>query len=251
MKILVTAGSTRTMIDQVRCISNVFKGRTGFEIYKYLVSKGHEVKLVTSNVDMIPDHYWADYLKYQTYDELYDIMKNEITTGEYDVVIHSAAVSDYKPVGTYVESFGPCENCFLPRDNCVCEEHGGKEGDTSGGLVELDSSGKVGSDHNVLYLKMVPTEKIVDRIRDSWGFKGCLIKFKLQVDMSDEELIDVATKSMKHSHADIMVANCLEWSREKAYMIIDGLEPSCIERNSLPQNLEIAINNEKTRRFKS
>ena len=29
MKILVTAGNTQTPIDQVRCITNVFSGRTG------------------------------------------------------------------------------------------------------------------------------------------------------------------------------------------------------------------------------
>jgi phosphopantothenate---cysteine ligase (CTP) len=214
MKILITAGSTKTMIDQVRCISNVFKGRTGFEISKYLTEKGHQVKLITSNTEIIPDHYWADVEKYRTYDELYDLMKEHISTGDYDVVIHSAAVSDYKPVATCVK--------------------------VNGHLKEIDSSSKVGSEHSELYLKMIPTEKIIDKIRSEWGFKGTLVKFKLQVNMLDCELIDIAVDSMRHSEADIIVANCLEWSRERAYIIRDkapAFNMENVQRNDLPKKL--------------
>ena len=34
----------------------------------------------------------------------------------------------------------------------------------------------------------MPTEKIVDKIKGDWGFKGQLVKFKLQVGISDDEL---------------------------------------------------------------
>jgi len=226
MKILVTAGSTRTMIDQVRCISNIFKGRTGFEISKYLTENGHKVNLITSNTDIIPDHYWIDAQKYRTYEELYDIMKEQINTGNYDVVIHSAAVSDYRVVATMVE-----------------QEPGSS-------LVELDSSGKIGSEHNNLFLKLEKTEKIVDRIRDTWGFKGVLVKFKLQVDMSDERLVEIATESMRHSEADLMVANCLEWAKHRAYIIQEGEKPKFILRENLPRELKLAIEDIYKKRMK-
>ena len=58
------------------------------------------------------------------------------------------------------------------------------------------------------------------------------------VDMSDEELVDIATESMKHSCADLMVANCLEWSQERAYIIQEGRAPMNILRDNLPEQLE-------------
>jgi phosphopantothenate---cysteine ligase (CTP) len=195
MKVLVTAGSTNVMIDQVRCISNIFKGRTGNTIAQYLFIDNKEVTLLTSD-----NHYQCPGMKiinFKTYDELYSLMEKEITTGNYDVVIHSAAVSDYKVEGTYTSRAGVYH----------------------ADMQKVDSSTKISSDNKELYLKLVPTEKIIDKIRDPWGFKGKLVKFKLQVGISDEELLDIATKSCATSKADFIVANCLEWSNQRAYII--------------------------------
>ena len=216
MKVLVTAGSTRTMIDQVRCITNIFKGRTGHNIAAYFSMKNNEVTLITSGD--ANSFNARNIIEYRTYDELYDNMKEQITENNFDVVIHSAAVSDYRPEGTYIDEGGPTTR-----------------------LKKLDSSGKVGSDHKVLYLKMVQTEKIIDKIRDPWGFKGKLVKFKLQVDITDEKLLEIARKSRKHSDADIIVANCLEWSSKKAYIVSSDDLIEQVKRESLPQALYDSI----------
>jgi phosphopantothenate-cysteine ligase/phosphopantothenoylcysteine decarboxylase/phosphopantothenate--cysteine ligase len=118
-------------------------------------------------------------------------MEREISEGAYDVVIHSAAVSDYKVGGVFYK-------------------------DGKGKLVGVDNSKKMSSDHAELFLRLVPTEKIVDKIRKPWGFAGYLVKFKLQVGISDDELKAIADKSREASQADMIVANCLEWARERA-----------------------------------
>jgi phosphopantothenate-cysteine ligase/phosphopantothenoylcysteine decarboxylase/phosphopantothenate--cysteine ligase len=200
MKVLITAGSTKTMIDQVRCITNVFKGRTGADMAEYFGANGHYVDLLTSNTDIKLMNNVMVLPHYKTYDDLFESMKKFITMKKYDVIIHSAAVSDYKPDGI-----------FKP--------------DMSSGELELEcvsSATKVSSDHDELYIKMIPTEKIIDKIRSEWGFEGTLVKFKLQVDMKDKELISVAQESRKASNADIIVANCLEWARERAYICDDN-----------------------------
>jgi len=46
-KVLITAGSTVAPIDQVREISNIFRGRTGAMIAEFLASKGVECTLIT------------------------------------------------------------------------------------------------------------------------------------------------------------------------------------------------------------
>lgn len=167
MKVLVTAGVTRVMIDKVRCITSIFTGRTGDWIAKYFFNQGDEVVLITSNKQQ--QNFRIIY--YKTFDELFDTMKQEIVFGEYDIIIHSAAVSDFK----------------------VSEVH----------------DDKIFS-NQALTLKMIPTLKIIDMIREPWGFEGILVKFKLQVGNTDKELTDISYKSLLHSDADLIVANDLE-----------------------------------------
>ncbi|MDO8583589.1 MAG: NRDE family protein [bacterium] len=202
--VLVTAGSTLVPIDQVRGITNIFRGKTGGAIACEASARANGVTLLTSAA--APD--WPDfddlesvggfghsrgpeqrYVRYKTYDELATSMEREIRSEKYDVVIHSAAVSDYR-----VDRV------------------------TVGGST-VASDGKIGSSHDRLTLELVPTEKLVDKIRKPWGFKGILVKFKLEVGKSDEELLAIAKKSMQTSDADFMVANCLEWAKEYAYIV--------------------------------
>jgi phosphopantothenate-cysteine ligase/phosphopantothenoylcysteine decarboxylase/phosphopantothenate--cysteine ligase len=137
-------------------------------------------------------------------------MEQEITSGAYDAIIHSAAVSDYRVASIRAE---------------------GQD------LPAGESALKISSSHPRLFLELVPTAKIVDRIRAPWGFAGKLVKFKLQVGLSDAELIKVAERSRRTSSADIIVANCFEWMREYAYIIgVDG-EPQRVSRERLAAEL--------------
>jgi len=213
MKILVTAGSTKIPIDQVRVISNIFKGRTGTGIADYFSIMGHEVTLVTSNQDLL--HSSSHVHFFDSYWELYYLMEKLIAENEYDVIIHSAAVSDYEV-----------------KEVCV------KNDDEQ--LIPIDRSSKVSSSYPELYFRLTPTPKIIDQIRSPWGFTGKLVKFKLQVGISDKELLEIAEKSRIHSGADIIVANCLEWAHEKAY-IVAGSNIVITNREELPRNLGLFL----------
>ena len=195
MKVLVTAGSTAVPIDQVRVISNIFGGKTGTDIAEHFFSQGDEVVLITSNPKLVKSA--SEKLKvtsFRTYDELISLMEKEITSGDFDVVIHSAAVSDYRVSGVFVKN-------------------------SSSELAPIDRDNKISSAHQSLFLEMTPTQKIIDLIRTPWGFRGKLVKFKLEVGLTDKELIRVAEASQAASDADFIVANCLEWSRHYAYLI--------------------------------
>jgi phosphopantothenate-cysteine ligase/phosphopantothenoylcysteine decarboxylase/phosphopantothenate--cysteine ligase len=208
-RVLITAGSTAIHIDKVRIISNIFKGRTGNTLSHYFQKSGkYSVDLLTSNKEMFPPPAANKTYSYKTYDELYDKMEELITTENYDIIIHSAAVSDYQ-VSKVVDK----------------------------DLNEIDSSKKISSQADEMYIKLVPTRKIIDDIRTLWNFKGTLIKFKLQVGMSDKELIDIATKSMKDSKADMIVANCLEWCNKSAYIITSNRCIS-VDRKNLSDEIE-------------
>jgi len=248
MKVLVTAGSTCVFLDKVRFLSNIFKGKTGTAIAKYFSGRyeyeNSSVTLVTSNMKIAPaGRSNLDVIPYKTYDELLDIMDFEIKKIHYDIVIHSAAVSDYKPEGTYAIDIDEIERLLYLVDSIDSSDNllskldivkaGIKE---KGWYKKISSSSKISSQHKELFLKLIPTEKIIDKIREDWGFKGKLVKFKLEVDLSENKLIKIARKSMEHSKADLIVANCLEWCKDKAYIIKDKSQV-LVARQYLPEEL--------------
>lgn len=189
-KILVTAGSTVVMIDKVRMISNIFKGKTGARIAEQLANE-HDVTLLTSNLCELPRF---SQVSYRTFDDLAATMKRLIVDEQPDVIVHSAAVSDYRPVRAFVRE-------------------GGKE-------IEVPLDAKVSSSHSNVCIEMEPTFKIIDQIR-KWGFKGFLVKFKLEVGISDAELVQIAEDSRRHSDADMIVANTLDEFERRAVCITD------------------------------
>jgi len=83
------------------------------------------------------------------------------------------------------------------------------------------------------------TEKLVDLFRTAWKHRGLLVKFKLEVGLSRDELIRVAEASRKASGADYLVANTLdmvEGPAAGAYLLSDaGAE--WLARDELPQRM--------------
>ena len=87
-----------------------------------------------------------------------------------DVIIHAAAVSDYRPKS----------------------EHPTKIKSNSD---EIDLG------------KWVPTKKLIKAIRDEYHFNGRLVQFKLETVENDEQLIAIAKKSMTTNQSDLCIAN--------------------------------------------
>jgi phosphopantothenate-cysteine ligase/phosphopantothenoylcysteine decarboxylase/phosphopantothenate--cysteine ligase len=79
-------------------------------------------------------------------------------------------------------------------------------------------AGKVKSHHPELWLRLQPAPKLVDKVRSAWGFGGVLVKFKLEVGVTDAELLGVAERSRQQSGADLMAANTLEGIHDWAYL---------------------------------
>jgi phosphopantothenate-cysteine ligase/phosphopantothenoylcysteine decarboxylase/phosphopantothenate--cysteine ligase len=78
------------------------------------------------------------------------------------------------------------------------------------------SAGKVKSSHPEVWLRLTPAPKLVDKVRTEWHFRGVLVKFKLEVGVSEDELREIAERSRLHSHADLMSANTLDGAAEWA-----------------------------------
>lgn len=211
MHILVTAGNTTTSIDRVRCLTNVFTGRTGGTIAARAHTRGHVVCLLTSHPDAAPAPAASPTWRvdtYRTFEDLESLLERELKNHVFDAVIHAAAVNDYLLAGAYVPD---SEAHFDPSS---------KTWSSIAGTVRLmdAQAPKIPSRHGELWLRLVPAPKLVDRIRQPWGFRGRLVKFKLEADVSEPELLEIAETSRLHSQADWMVANTLEGMADWAYL---------------------------------
>lgn len=234
MKVVVTAGNTQAPIDRVRCLTNIFTGRTGAAIAECARRRGHSVVLLTSQPQTIVDGAVADVRPYRTFAELEALMQAAIA-GRPDALVHSAAVSDYLVGGIYAPAAG---TQFDPADG---RWHGAPPV-----LVDRGAA-KVKSDEPELWLRLVRAPKLVDRVRPEWGFRGLLVKFKLQVGMSDAELLAIAERSRQQSSADLMVANTLEGANEYAFIGADAAYER-VSRPELPDRLLDALERLKERR---
>lgn len=93
-RILVTAGPTCEHIDPVRFISNPSSGKMGFAVAKAAEHRGGEVSLVTGPTHL-KDPNGVSVIRVQTAQEMADEVFARMDAS--DIVIKTAAVSDYRP----------------------------------------------------------------------------------------------------------------------------------------------------------
>ncbi len=185
-KILITSGPVWVPIDKVRIITSIFGGVLGTIMADEAQKLGANVLLMMGpGRESIQSGGRLKVVKFKYFKELFDLMREEVSSKKYDVVIHSAAVPDYIPEKIY--------------------------------------NGKIKSGKNNLIIKLKPTVKIVDYVK-KWDPSVCLVKFKLQVGEQEKELIKIAKKSMVRSKADVIVANDLLEMKNKTHkaFILNG-----------------------------
>jgi phosphopantothenoylcysteine synthetase/decarboxylase len=212
MNVLITAGNTAAPIDKVRVITNVFRGRTGARIAGAFAGAGHSVRLLTSSPQTAAADSQAaggalariEVIPYATFEELGAAMAVSLREGKYSALIHSAAVSDYLAAGVFAPGAGT-------------EFRDGRWLGDPPTLTDV-SAGKVKSDAAELWLRLVRAPKLIDKVRGEWGFRGVVVKFKLEVGVPEPKLLEIAEASRKSSDADLMVANTLEGANEWAYI---------------------------------
>lgn len=178
-KILITAGPTWVSIDKVRVLSNISTGETGFYIAKEAIKYGAKVTLLLGPV---PGYFFdrkIKFIHFKFFDELKEIFKKELIPEKYDIVIHSAAVSDYRPKRIY-------------------------KGKIKGNLKRLN-------------LVLEPTEKIADSIK-KYLSKVFLVVFKLEFGVSYDTLIKRTHKLLNSTGADLAVGNTFN-GRYQAFIL--------------------------------
>jgi phosphopantothenate---cysteine ligase (CTP) len=230
MRFLVTAGNTQEKIDSVRMWSNIFTGNTGFAIAKALAEVG-AVELLTSNPNHLAELNGAQTTRHRIEASKFTDHANlramlaermRVNSDRYDAVFMSAAVSDYAPAGAFA-----VESRQLLDDG------------TQRWIVRDVQAAKVKSSFPEIAVLGRQTDKLVDMFRSEWSYKGLLVKFKLEVGISKQELIEIGQKSRASSGAEFLVANTLEMvdgAAGGAYLLSDkGAE--WVPRHELPARM--------------
>lgn len=202
-RILVTAGPTWVPIDEIRVITNIFTGVTGYHIARYAKSMGARVTLLLAQgkVNSQGSRHNMEIINFKYFDELLSAIRYRLKLKKYDIIIHSASVSDYIPV--------------------------------------KKSRGKIPSGKKNLVLRLKPAPKMADRIK-SYDPSVYLVKFKLELDRNTKKLVSIAFKSLKESNADLIVANTLSHRGGNPKTLIIDANKNIIpvkKRSKLPEIL--------------
>lgn len=96
--VLVTAGATKEYIDPVRFISNPSSGKMGIAIAEEFANTGANVYLITS-ADYVAKNANIKVIKITSAEDMFKAVLKYYE--KMDIIVKSAAVSDYRPVITY------------------------------------------------------------------------------------------------------------------------------------------------------
>ncbi|KZE49765.1 bifunctional phosphopantothenoylcysteine decarboxylase/phosphopantothenate--cysteine ligase CoaBC [Rossellomorea marisflavi] len=98
--VLISAGPTREIIDPVRYLSNRSTGKMGFAMAEMAVNMGADVTLVSGPVNLSSPR-GVRLIEVTTAEDMYDAVLAHFEDA--DIVVKSAAVSDYRPVEVHAE----------------------------------------------------------------------------------------------------------------------------------------------------
>jgi len=181
LRVLVTCGPTWTPIDDVRVISNISSGEMGHLIAQAFKDKNAAVTVIEGQVT----HALADkkikVIKYRFFDELAHILRAELLK-KYDIIVHAAAVSDFKVKGA--------------------------------------SQKKISSD-KAPSLNLVTTPKLIKEIK-RLSPESFLVGFKLESNLVPKNIFKTVRSLFSVSGCDLVVANTLKHGYQGFIVNADG-----------------------------
>jgi len=179
-RILITAGPTWIPIDAVRVISNTASGKTGILLAEVLAKLGAKVTLILGPVQDYQAEKNIKVIDFKFFDELNASLKNELKGKRYDIVIHSAAVSDYRPLTI--------------------------------------SKKKLSSNAKIFSLTLKQTPKLIYYLRKV-SPASFLVGFKFEPDLTKDRLIAEARSLIKRARLDLAVANTVTKNGYRAWIV--------------------------------
>jgi len=219
MRVLITAGATTQAVDAVRYITNQATGKLGATIAEYFATKGHHVEMVTTSQAVAPPK--SDFINIfhiKTIEDLLAILTDKLKVKMFDAVIHSMAVSDYRPVATFSQEKFIDE---LAQGSQKMNSLNESFERIMRRMQNYHEKGKISSESKRLVTILERNPKVIQKIKKIQP-RTILVGFKLLVNASKSELLEAAKKSMEKACADFLVANdfsSIEEDKHHAYLL--------------------------------
>jgi phosphopantothenoylcysteine decarboxylase / phosphopantothenate---cysteine ligase len=179
-RILITAGPTWVAIDQVRVISNIASGETGFILANEFRKLGASVTLLLGPGYFCGSISGIKVVRFNYFSQLEQLLKKELKKASLAAVIHSAAVSDFEP--------------------------------------RKISQQKVSSQRDSWKINLVPTRKLINSFKNNRA-DLLTVGFKFQPVSSRAGLIAKGRKLLKQADLDLVVANSIRNGVYQAYIL--------------------------------
>lgn len=186
--ILLTAGCTPCPIDNVRRISNRFRGRLGIEIAKELTLRGANVRFILGG-DSVEPPTWVETISVPDYDSYKKVVLEQVDRFSPTIGIFSAAVADYRPKHRF--------------------------------------EGKIPSGGQLKSIELTSTEKIIDLVKEQ-APRLHLVSFKYQENMQLETLLEIARSRIAQGHHAVVANRGEEKGpngEQIAYLVSKSSEP--------------------------
>ena len=187
-RILITAGPTWVALDPVRIISNTASGETGRLLANALAKLGAKVTLLLGPGENLQSGGRIKVIRFQFFDDLKKMLKDELLQ-QYDAIIHSAAVSDFKPT--------------------------------------VVAHSKIKSSIKSWTCKLIRTPKLIDRIKKV-APNSFAVGFKFDPRTTKNLLLKAANRLLQSSNLDAVVANTVINGKYQAYIITADNVSGCI-----------------------
>lgn len=167
-RFLITGGATREYLDDVRFLSNPSTGLSAFQVAQALINHGAEILLILGEGHTLDvDRISFPVKIVRSTKDMYDEIQKELSNSDYHGLIAVAAVSDYRP---------------------------------------HYQMGKIPSKQTDLKLELVPTVKILEKIRESFP-NLYLVAYKAEVGITEDELLKRGREFQEKHRLDMVCAN--------------------------------------------
>jgi phosphopantothenoylcysteine decarboxylase/phosphopantothenate--cysteine ligase len=170
-RVLIIAGATGEPLDDIRILTNKSTGGSGIALANVAYLRGSEVSLWLGRSTIQPPSY-LNCKRFDSIDEL-GRMVSKLSSSRnktFQIIINCAAISDYK--------------------------------------VSKPYTGKLPSKIKNVDLKLVPTPKIIEKIRKKLP-KGYLVGYKAEAKTDKKKIIEKAYKRLNDLKLDLIIGNDL------------------------------------------
>jgi len=208
MKILITSGGTKVMLDRVRHIGNMSMGTFGSRIALEALRRNHNVHFLHANHSKTPFTFEADVFRDYHLRDLRDNFEELISCsmslgqnysqskfGDFDEYAKELEIAVKKPYDAVILA-------------AAASDYG----------IDNPVQGKIRSAGDMtIDLKSLP--KLISKIKE-WNPSIKLVGFKLLVNSTDNDLVNEATKSIEKNKCDMVVANDLRDIKNNDHRLI-------------------------------